>query len=231
MFLIEGCAGYMSQSKTETPMEFNSGTYRFTGVRKDAEKGIDDWQTIAQVLNRYGCNRCEDLEGKLEEIIGSTTTYSYEATISWTPPVTSNHLDQLHTDLLSLKLENVKIALEWASVDALYRGLTAAGKLRILVRIEVSKSSRLFVDKRVIIDKECVVGSGQSGDFVEVCLIGGEYNKEIMIRPKQEWIFYYTELDVGKSEPLRRYFRLNIITQQEEELSGEDFWKSLKETD
>jgi hypothetical protein len=220
VLFVQGCTSSLFQGQAAPDadnMRFNAGTYHFRGVRYDAVKGIDEWQQIAKVLNKHGCEGCENIKGTAEETIGSTVTNAYTVTIRWHPPRTSPQIDQLHADLLALKRKNVEIGLEWASVEAYYRGLTAAGKIRIFVRIKVTMGSKLFVDLH------------QTGKCDEVPVVDGEFNKEIMIKKGQEWIFYRTELDVGQDEPIRRYFRLNIISQEEEELSQQEFRKATRE--
>jgi hypothetical protein len=100
-------------------------------------------------------------------------------------------------------------------VTATYRGLAGEGKIAIIVTIEVTPLSHLYLDVR------------QTGDFVEVETHDNVYRQEIKIRKGQEWIFYYTELIIGQ-ETKRKFFRLNISTQQEEELSEDEFNLAVK---
>jgi hypothetical protein len=187
----------------------------FEDVVRDETRQIDEWKEIAQVLNKFGCRNCYAIEGEYTGSLLTKDLYDYEVTLKWSPPRTTADLDLLHGALLALDRLAIDLALEAASGGVWYRGLAATGRITIIVRIEVSPGSELYLDRH------------QTGDFVYVETPDDVFRDEITIRKGQEWLYYKTRLTV-REETKTKYFRLNIVTQLEEELSEHEFRKALK---
>ncbi|RKX25733.1 MAG: hypothetical protein DRP45_05260, partial [Candidatus Zixiibacteriota bacterium] len=116
----------------------------------------------------------------------------------------------LHEQLLALEKYGVTLGLKHGSVSTTYQALIAEGRISIKVRIAVTPHATLYVEHRYI------------GVCEKVKTKNNVFNQEIQLHRGQEWVYYRTEIDAGH-EIVRRYFRLNIISKQEQELSREDF--------
>jgi len=188
-------------------LELGSVLLEFKGIRSSEGKGIDEWRLIKDVLEDFGCINCDSVKvGNCQEI-GTIKVCDYSCIeLRWYRPLAD--LEKLHATLQGLK--GVEIGLENARAALVYRGLAAEGRISIIIRIEVTPGSKLFIDRR-----------GENR-FVRVETTGNVYRDEISLRRGQEWILYRTELFTGR-ETINRYFRLNVLTKVEEELTKEEF--------
>lgn len=198
-----------------TVPKIDSVKIRFEQIGRNDSKNLDEWPVIAEVLKRFGCNDCDTVEGRLRQTLGTISTYDYDVTLNWRPPRPVGEFSRLHAQLIGLNIRHIDIALARADVTATYFGLAGEGKITIIVTIEITPLSHLYLDVR------------QTGVFVEVETHDNVYRQEIKIRKGQEWIFYYTKMTIGQ-ETKRKFFRLNIWTQQQEELSEDEFNLAVK---
>jgi len=130
--------------------------------------------------------------------------------LTFAPPLSLDRLLRLHKELLGLERDGISLGLAKGSFVGTYLSLATKGTLSIRVRIAVTPGASLFVERRF------------PGVCEKVATPNNLFYDEITLGPGQDWIYYRTELKTAGNQ-VRRYFRLNVSSKQEEELSWEEF--------
>lgn len=198
-------------SKQGRDLVFDEVTFNISAIAHEGDDNENQWQIICDVLNRYGEFDCQEVERTNCQQVGSVRVCDYEGvTLFFDPPLSLTKLQQLHSQLLALDNNGVTLGLRRGSLTAEYIGLTAEGTISIKIRIAVTPGATLYVERR------------WTGICEKVTTTDNVFHDEISLRKAQEWVFYRTELKTGR-DTVQRYFRLNIMSKREEELSQTEF--------
>jgi len=210
---LTGCAGLRLQGQGPT---VNEVTLNIRAVGHEGSNDRNQWLKICAVLNRYGRVDCVNFDRTNCQQVGSVRVCDFEnITLSFAPPISLDRVTRLHRELMALESEGVSLGLTYGAFGGTYTGLSAVGTVSIRVRIAVTPGATLYVEHR------------WPGVCEKVATPKNVFDDEITLHPGQEWIYYRSELVTGSDE-VRRYFRLNISTRREEELTEKEFDRLIK---
>lgn len=192
-------------------MVFDELVLSIKAISHEGDKNQNQWQTICDLLNMYTTLDCRNVTRTNCQQVGSIRVCDYESIVlTFDPPLSMASLKRLHGELLALKADGVTLGLHNSSLSAGYLGLAAEGSISVKVKIVVSPGATLYVERR------------WEGICEPVTITDNVFHDEISLRKGQEWVFYRTELATGK-DTVHRYFRLNIMSKREQELTKEEF--------
>jgi hypothetical protein len=205
---LSGCASL--RPKTEDPA-FDKITLSLRSLAHEGESDQNQWRKVCDILNRYGSVDCVNYERTNCQQVGSIRVCDFEnITLTFAPPLSLRRLLRLHADLMALENEGISLGLTSGTFTGIYTNLTSQGTLSVRIKISVTGGATLYLERRF------------PGVCEEVATPNNVYYGEISLRPGQEWIYYRTELN-GGSGLIQRFFRLNVSSRQEQELTAEEF--------
>jgi len=208
LFAFSGCASFRPGGNDPS---FEKIVLNIRAVAHEGETDQNQWLQICQILNRYGLVDCANYERTNCQQVGSIRVCDFEnITLTFAPPLSLKRFRRLHAELLTLKNDGVTLGLTSGVFNGTYSNLTSQGTLSIRIKIAVTPGSVLFLERRF------------SGVCEKVSTPDNVYYGEIGLRPGQEWIYYRTELGAGAGQ-INRYFRLNVSSRREQELTADQF--------
>ena len=208
LLVLGGCASLRPNGNEPS---FEKITLNIRAVAHEGEGDQNQWRKVCEVLNRYGQVDCTNYERTNCQQVGSIRVCDFEnITLNFSPALSLKRLLRLHADLLALESDGVTLGLTSASFNGTYSNLASEGTLSVRVKIAVTPGATLFLERRF------------SGVCEKVTTPGNVYYGEISLRPGQEWIYYRTEMGSGTGQ-IKRYFRLNVSSRREQELSADEF--------
>ena len=206
--LISGCAALRPSSQAPA---FDQITLNIRAVAHEGGPSENQWLKICDILNRYAKFDGINYERTNCQQVGSVRVCDFDSVVlTFAPPLSLDRLLRLHKELLGLERDGISLGLAKGSFVGTYLSLATKGTLSIRVRIAVTPGASLFVERRF------------PGVCEKVATPNNLFYDEITLGPGQDWIYYRTELKTAGNQ-VRRYFRLNVSSKQEEELSWEEF--------
>jgi hypothetical protein len=207
LLCLSGCAALKPSGRSPS---FSRITLSIKAVAHEGEGEENQWLKICEVLNLYGAVDCTNYERTNCQQVGSIRVCDFDnITLTFAPPLSLKRLLRLNADLLALENDGVSLGLTAGEFTGTYSNLTSQGTLSVRVKISVTPGAALYLERRF------------SGVCEKVPMPGNVYIGEISLRPGQEWIYYRTEL--GGSGGTKRFFRLNVSSRREEELTSDEF--------
>ncbi|MEW5796977.1 MAG: hypothetical protein AB1772_11535 [Candidatus Zixiibacteriota bacterium] len=204
------CSCATLQPRKQAPA-FDQITLNIRAVAHEGDPSENQWLRVCAVLNRYGSVDCANYERTNCQQVGSVRVCDFDnIVLKFSPPLSLDRLLRLHRDLQGLEREGISLGLANATFAGTYLSLATRGTLSIRVRIAVTPGATLFLERRF------------PGVCEKVETPDNVFFDEISLRPGQEWIYYRTELKTS-GQPVRRYFRLNVSSKLEQELSPVEF--------
>ena len=204
---LSGCAAIKPGAKSPS---FDKVTLNIKSVAHEGEGDENQWRKVCDVLNRYGTVDCAGYERTNCQQVGSIRVCDFDSiSLAFAPPLSMKRFLQLHADLLALENDGVSLGLAVGEFSGTYSNLASQGTLSVRVKISVSPGATLYLERRF------------SGVCEKVPTPGNVYIGELSLRPGQEWIYYRTEL--GSGGKIQRFFRLNVSSRREEELTADEF--------
>ncbi len=208
LLALSGCAAIRPGGNDPS---FEKITLSIKAVAHEGDAEQNQWLKICEVLNRYGLVDCANYQRTNCQQVGSIRVCDFDTiTLSFAPPLSLKRLRRLHADLLALDQDGVSLGLTSGSFSGIYSNLASQGTLSVRVKIAVTPNSTLFLERRF------------SGVCERVSTPNNVYYGEISLRPGQEWIYYRTELGADAGQ-IKRFFRLNISSRREQELTADQF--------